>query len=355
MPFNNRKKNAQAKFDSAQQAYQRNRAACEQIADDVKDKFAALDEARMEASITLGKVAIFLKQSNPGKRGNTETFGLTADQISDWQNRSETASELLETMGGVGVGAGVGAAGVAGAWAAAGLGTASTGTAIAGLSGAAATSAKLAWLGFGAVAAGGGGMALGVAVLGGIPVIPVVLAYGIMASRRVKKFEEAVNEALKEIDAAERELAQWRQRANLISLRTDELTDVTKELDRALRQLLAKYYQDSQKSDSALWRIVQSIWRLLVKPCRPQDNQSDVKAVASISNSLEKVVDISITDEDGNLLNEDALKDAYRAHLIRTRRQELSKAYDRLHEAIAIQEHDRAVRSTNHILSVVIL
>lgn len=355
MPFNKRKNNAQAKFDSAQQSYQRNRAACEQIADDVKDKFATLDDARLEANVTLGKVAIFLKQSNPGKRGKTETFGLTADQISDWQNRSETASELLKTIGGVGVGASVGAAGVSGAWAAAGLGTASTGTAIAGLSGIAATTAKLAWLGSSAIPFVSGGVTLGAAVLGGLPVIPIVVAFGIMARRKVKKFEEAVNEALKEIDDAERELEQWRQRANLISLRTDELTDATKELDRALRQLLAKCYQDSQKSDSALWRIVQAIWRLLVKPFRPQDDQTDVKAVASISNSLEKVVDISITDEDGNLLNEDALKDAYRAHLIRTRRQELSKAYDRLHEAIAIQEHDRAVSATNHILSVITL
>lgn len=47
-------------------------------------------------------------------------------------------------------------------------GTASTGTAIATLSGAAATNATLAAFGGGAVAAGGGGMALGTAAIGGI-------------------------------------------------------------------------------------------------------------------------------------------------------------------------------------------
>lgn len=50
-------------------------------------------------------------------------------------------------------------------WVATTFGTASTGTAISALSGAAATSAKLAWLGGGALAAGGGGMAAGNAFL----------------------------------------------------------------------------------------------------------------------------------------------------------------------------------------------
>ena len=47
-------------------------------------------------------------------------------------------------------------------------GTASTGTAIGSLSGAAATNASLAWFGGGAVSAGGGGMATGAFVVGGV-------------------------------------------------------------------------------------------------------------------------------------------------------------------------------------------
>lgn len=61
--------------------------------------------------------------------------------------------------------AGYGAVGV--------LGTASTGTAIGGLSGAAATNATLAWFGGGALSAGGGGVALGTTVLGGIVAAPL--------------------------------------------------------------------------------------------------------------------------------------------------------------------------------------
>ncbi len=55
------------------------------------------------------------------------------------------------------------------------LGTASTGTAISALSGAAATKATIAWLGGGALAAGGLGIAGGTAVLG---VVAVCGAYG---------------------------------------------------------------------------------------------------------------------------------------------------------------------------------
>lgn len=57
-------------------------------------------------------------------------------------------------------------------------GTASTGTAIASLSGAAATNASLAVLGGGAVSAGGGGMAVGAAVLGGIVTVAAVTVAG---------------------------------------------------------------------------------------------------------------------------------------------------------------------------------
>lgn len=72
------------------------------------------------------------------------------------------------------------------------LGTASTGTAIAGLSGAAAKSATLAWLGGGSLAAGGFGVAGGTAVLGGIVAAPVLLVGGLWAA---SKADDALEEA----------------------------------------------------------------------------------------------------------------------------------------------------------------
>lgn len=277
--------------------------------DEVKEKLAALSLARLEASVTLGTLAKFLKQSTPSKHDKTEKSDVTPDQISDWQNRSETADDILKTLSGFGAGV----AGVYGAWAAAGLGTASTGVAISSLSGAAAMSAKLAWLGGGAVAVGGGGMAVGWLMLGGLPIGPGILASGILSMINAKKFENAVDDALK---------------PDLLIPRIDELIDATKEIDRALQQLLVQ--------------------------CSP-DNPSDVKTLASIGNALTQLVDTPILDKHGDILNEDALKDAYRPHLTETRRQELSKAYRRLREAVAMLEYDSAVRVAKHILSVITL
>jgi hypothetical protein len=81
---------------------------------------------------------------------------------------ADKAAKLSGSVAGAGTAAGVGVAAFAPTAAmaiATTFGTASTGTAISALSGAAATNAALAWLGGGAVAAGGGGMVAGNALL----------------------------------------------------------------------------------------------------------------------------------------------------------------------------------------------
>jgi hypothetical protein len=89
-----------------------------------------------------------------------ERFEKIMDQISSEDNVAEVGGTT--TGAGVVVGAGVATLGPTAAVAiATTFGTASTGTAITALSGAAATNAALAWLGGGAIAAGGGGMAAG--------------------------------------------------------------------------------------------------------------------------------------------------------------------------------------------------
>ncbi|HEC1764135.1 TPA: hypothetical protein R1722_000863 [Campylobacter lari] len=88
---------------------------------------------------------------------------------------------------GAGALAGLGAYGSVGL-----LASASTGTLISTLSGAAATNATLAWLGGGSLAAGGFGMAGGMAVLGGIVAAPVLAVGGFLYS---KVGEQALDEA----------------------------------------------------------------------------------------------------------------------------------------------------------------
>ena len=270
--------------------------------DDVQEKSAILSHVRLMASVTLGDAAKLLKKNNPSKHGNTEKSGLTPTQISDLQNRSETAAQVLQTISGYGAGA----AGVSATWVAASLGTASTGAPISGLFGAAATSAKLAWFGGGALAVGGGGMTLGGIILGGLPIGIGMLTVGVISMFSAKKFENV-------------ELM-----ADLLILRIDELIGATEQLDHALQQLLAQ-------------------------------NPSDVEVVESVSGILAQVIDIPIADEDGNILNEDVLKDTYRTHLLSGRRDELSKAYRRLRDAVAIQAYDNMIRTAKHILSIILL
>ena len=123
------------------------------------------------------------------------------------KNVSIGAGVLLGGLGGA-------AMGTAGGFAAAGattsavmaLGTASTGTAIASLSGAAATNATLAALGGGALAAGGGGMALGSAILGGATLGVGLLVGGIIFNVTGKKLSEKADEAWAQMKKAEAEI-----------------------------------------------------------------------------------------------------------------------------------------------------
>ncbi|CAB3812698.1 hypothetical protein EUC41_12855 [Achromobacter denitrificans] len=109
--------------------------------------------------------------------------------------------QLLKDAGlGVGAGLGGGAAVAFGAYNGTMLlGTASTGTAISTLSGAAATNATLAWLGGGAISAGGGGVALGTAVLGGLVAGPALAIFGHIVGN---KAEAALNDARSNLEKA---------------------------------------------------------------------------------------------------------------------------------------------------------
>ncbi|MBR8749496.1 hypothetical protein IX317_001170 [Fusobacterium sp. DD29] len=126
-------------------------------------------------------------------KGIDDIDGLKAPTDGALQEMHEVSIEATDVLGsgaaGIGAGALLGWGTYGGVMA---LGTASTGTAIAGLSGAAATNATLAWLGGGAIAAGGGGIALGTAVLGGIIAGPALLiAGGIFGSKAKEKLHNA--------------------------------------------------------------------------------------------------------------------------------------------------------------------
>lgn len=106
------------------------------------------------------------------------------------------------------------------------LATSSTGTAISVLTGAAAESATLAWLGGGSLAAGGGGVALGGVVLNVAAIGPTSLVAGLAIKSRGTK---AITEAERFRTEVEVELARLRARNTLLratETRANELTEV---------------------------------------------------------------------------------------------------------------------------------
>lgn len=112
------------------------------------------------------------------------------------------------------------------------FGSAGTGTAIAGLSGAAAKSAMLAWLGGGPIAAGGFGVAGGTLVLGGITLAPALLVGGFVLAHQGEK---ALTKAEKYAHRARRERKRIKALMVLlaaVALRAEELRTVVKDLSR---------------------------------------------------------------------------------------------------------------------------
>lgn len=190
------------------------------------------------------------------------SFKKFSDTLEKIQNRPQFDKILTENvdlpkyspeeLDKVSVGAGVllgglsGAAiGTAGGFAAAGattsavmaLGTASTGTAIASLSGVAATNATLAALGGGAIAAGGGGMALGSMVLGGATLGVGILVGGVIFSVTGSKISDKADEAWRQMRKAEEIIKN-------ICTYLAELNDTACQYANTLLQAQKKYEQN---------------------------------------------------------------------------------------------------------------
>ncbi|GHU07204.1 hypothetical protein FACS1894151_01190 [Spirochaetia bacterium] len=159
------------------------------------------------------------------------------DEKVDSENYSLEKINASITAGDMAISATKGAvAGVStalGTWALVGtFGIASTGTAIGTLSGAAASNAILAWLGGGSIAAGGGGMAVGTAVLGGLVAIPVLAISGLFqhlaANKKIKQIREEELKILEYIDTIKKNLVQF----DAIEMRSKEVIEsITKSLE----------------------------------------------------------------------------------------------------------------------------
>ncbi|NGM85606.1 hypothetical protein G5B47_24715 [Paenibacillus sp. 7124] len=192
-----------------------------------------------------------------------------------------------------GISAGVGSA--LGAWALVStLGTASTGTAIAGLSGAAATNATLAWFGGGALAAGGGGIAAGTAVLGGIVAVPALILMGafshVQASKKIKQIEQEMHKILKAMDQIE---------ANLLNMRLiqDRAAELIPSIEKA-RIVFIGELKRTHRELNRLFGLVNLIrWfrsKVLKKSYYTGDDLKKIAYIGGIATDFATLIDTPI-------------------------------------------------------------
>lgn len=121
------------------------------------------------------------------------------------------------------------------------LATASTGVAISGLTGVAAESATLAWLGGGSLAAGGGGMALGATALNFVTLGPSLLVGGLLLNGKGEKALSSANAYKAEVIIAVAKHRKFEAVLKAVDRRVAELRDILLNLveraDAAFAQL----------------------------------------------------------------------------------------------------------------------
>jgi hypothetical protein len=219
-----------ATYELAEQRYQRKHKETE-------DCLQALVWLRLDAVVMLGEVVAFMQKARVKERTFDERVAVPIEQLEHWQGQ---AAHAVGVLSGVASGAVAGTSTAAGVYGLIGaLGTASTGTAIGSLSGIAATNATLAWLGGGALAAGGGGMALGSVVLGGLVAGPALLASGFFVGSKVEAIKTEVARHIAAMDVAEAEMARRTAKLRVIRLRINEVIEATQQALVAVRNALA--------------------------------------------------------------------------------------------------------------------
>lgn len=160
------------------------------------------------------------------------------------------------------------------------VGVASTGTAISGLSGAAATNATMAWLGGGALSAGGGGIAAGAAALNFVTIGPALLVGGTVVKCKGKKAMTQAREARAQYAVGLAELDETETGLTAVVTRADELSSVLQNL--------------TERATAALDHLESEPFDPVVHASRLQRAFQFVKAVGEVAG-------VRILDDDGNM------------------------------------------------------
>jgi len=268
-------KKARRRYDQRRADYETAENNCRMEHEAACERLEEFGKQKAEAAVTLGEAATFIRKAKVKQRQLFEKVELSAHDLATWEGASIKA---LEILGGVATSAVSGALTAAGIYGlVSGLATASTGTAIATLSGIAAQNATLAWLGGGALAAGGGGVALGTVVLGSLIAGPSVLVGSFFMHAKASKVEKEVERCVSEMDVAEAKMQKHLAYLQAVLWRVGEIAEAVAKVHSALRELLK---------------------------CADESEMDDVYRVAKVAKRLGELLDAPVIDTAGNPITE---------------------------------------------------
>jgi|GEM_PF-3042819 len=218
-----------------------------------------------EFSTYLQKINNLPFNSDVSTNKDQNNFHLSKQELDDMQVSIVSVKDILKNTTRAGVLGAVGAGTVYSVVAA--FGAASTGTLISTISGAAATNATLAWIGGGALAAGGGGIALGTIVLGGFAVIPAVSYLAWKGKLNYTKEKEVVDQNYKEAfeysqtkDSVIKNLTELIRLIDntiiLVNKYSVECNKLNKQTDHIIHQLGKDYSQYDDKAKALIKKHV---------------------------------------------------------------------------------------------------
>jgi len=266
----------------------------------VETTLKGLIRTKQHALETLNRIHEVTDRITPRERQISLGGQLSPDSGSTIDMRAiDHTLSVGEQAGALAGGAAAGVATAAGAWAVAGaVGVASTGTAIGSLTGAAATSATLAWLGGGAAAAGGMGVMGGVAVLGGVTIIPAAALASLFMHSRANTQVKEIEERATQIASEHENLESMKAQLNAVEARTIELTRGLAKSSSTFENVLEN--TRGELGLTSWWgRLMNWVRRVLL---RRQYSPTQLESIARLGRSatvLAQLIDQPLLDENG--------------------------------------------------------
>ena len=266
-----RKKTAKNIYSRHRKRYESDLDHCNKCSKKVNEDLANLGKRRLDSLSTLKVAAKFLKKARIRNRELDKEFDFSPEILEKWEGPSMEVSTIIRDASKsitAGASTAVGIYGAVGS-----LGSASTGTAISSLSGAALKKAILAWLGGGSLAAGGGGMAVGVLTLGSLFVGPAALVSGFVEMSRATRFVTEVEAKKAEMKVARIQIKQQIEMIEVYRHRIREMRSSIDETEKSLQRLIETGDPAVDEDAYKVWLAAKTLGELLDTPISSESNE----------------------------------------------------------------------------------